>query len=225
MSILKYLPILCLAVNICFSKEIQMFTNQTDDGGFSNLSKKTSSFFSNPSDSKIANLKVKVRKIKGKKFRIIIIGNLLTKIAERGQDTVNLDVYDEDGWVRTDKVTGKAFAVQVTFVDRDVITTNDDITGGYQTINLPYIKKGKGPLSQTGIYQGNFKLMYEVSFADIKKQLGSGDTPELYVRLTVPERLGNSSEDSSVKEVNLSDDGEEDTEDNETKFWKDVKLD
>ena len=201
-----------------------MFTNQTEDGGFSKLTDKSTSYLSNPSDSIISKLKVKVRKIKGKKFRVIIVGNLKTKIAERDQSVVEVDVYDEEGWLRTDKVTGKAFAVQVTFVDYDVISGNDDITGGFQTINLPYLGKGKGMLGQTGVYQGDFKLMYEVSFADIKKQLGSGDTPELYVRLTVPERLGDTSKDSSSEEVNLSDTGEEDSEENETRFWKDVKL-
>lgn len=225
MNIFKLLVVMFIFINTSFSKEIQLFTNQNDEGGFNPLTKKATSYFANPSSSKITKLKVKVRKIKGKKFRVIITGNLLTKISERSQDTVMLDVYDEEGWLRSDKVTGKGFSAQITFVDRDLISTNDDITGGFQTINLPYIGKGKGALGQTGLYQGNFKLMYEVSFADIKMQLGSGDTPELYVRVTIPERIGDSSKDSTPEEVKLTDDGEEDNEDNETKFWKDVKLD
>jgi len=76
------------------------------------------------------------------------------------------------------------------------------------------------------LYQhlGHFKLMYEVSFDEIESNLGWGDTPKLAVKVEIPERFGSEEASSESEEVDLEDDGAEDTEEGNNDFFDSVEV-
>ena len=195
-------------------------SNQDADGNFTPLTKDEGKFFYRPVNSKLTNLKHKIRKIKGRKFQILITGELEAEIRSGTPSSVAIDFYDaKNNYSHTDNVKGTQVTLQVNIKEHDTVSENDVVLTGYQKVALPFVKAVQRMLSKNTIYRGKFKLLYEVSFAKIEAQLGKFDTAKLMVEVVVPERTSEEKESTEAEHVFTDSDGYKDGKEN-NKFFK-----
>lgn len=207
-----------------FAADHMIFTNMDDDGNYKELEKKKpGSMLDQAASAQEPSVKVKIRKVKGKKFKIVITGKM--KAAIRGSvNSVKLDKYKDGEWEETKSVNGRYFPLEIQILDHDTISGNDVIKKGYVNVGLPATHIDN-TANQKSTYEGYFKLMYEVSFDEIKKQLGTGDTPKIMAKVVIPKRWGEESAESEAETVDVdNDDGSNDKKEDTNRFFDSVEV-
>ncbi len=176
--------LLCL-ISINFSGTVLVSTNRVSSGEFKPLAPRPQGLAGAELIS-ITNLKQKLYKIPGEKFKILISGKLEIKNSKPWTDPVEVEIYDDEsklpvlGYYRGRKITvaGREIALEIRLFEHDGFSNDDLIIRAYQVVSLPFQK-------QKSLQRAFFKLMYEVPMASIQKalEIESMDTPEIYTQV------------------------------------------
>jgi hypothetical protein len=177
-------------ISLGFSDTVLVSTNRISSGEFKPLDPKPQGIgLAGAELISITNLKQKLYKIPGEKFKILISGRLEIKNSKPWTDPVEVEIYDDEsklpvlGYYRGRKITvaGREIVLEIRFYEYDGLSNDDLIFQGYQVVSLPFQK-------QKSLQTAFFKLMYEVPMNSIQEalELGFMDVPEIYTQVLVP---------------------------------------